>query len=176
MSEELEYVIKDNKVDTTETDKKMDALRKKADLLGISYNAKIGMAKLKAKIDMFIEDKGGNDPVNEVSVGPNKTISDIEADAKTPMLVIVRDLDATQQNDPTIITNIGNKYFKIGCITKKAVEQIVPKAVVSAIRAKTMVQWIDEKHAITKRPTGNRVAQTSKRYSIEVIEEDVRVK
>lgn len=170
MSEEL-----DNKVDTTEEDKKMDALRKKADLLGITYNAKIGMAKLKAKIDLFIEDQGGDEPVNESSEGPDKLVQTAEQKAKQPLLVVVKDLDAGQQNDPTIITNIGNKFFKIGCITQKDTEQLVPRAVVEALKAKTMVQWVDEKHAITKRPTGNRVARTTARYNIQILDENPKI-
>ena len=169
-------MIEDNKVDTPKVDKLLDAMRKKADLLGITYNANIGLVNLKAKVDSFIEDKGGNEPVNETSAGPNNTITNAEKIAKTPQLVIIRDLDASQQNDPTIIKNIGNKHFKIGCIIKKGVEQFVPKAVVDDCRAQTMVQFVDELHAITKRPTGNRVTRTTKRYSIEMINEDASPK
>ena len=169
----------DNKVDTelSKEDKLLADLKKKADLLGITYNVKIGFDKLKAKVELFLqEDEDKTEAVNEVSVGPNKSVLDIEADAKAPMLVIVRDLDAGQQNDPTIVTNIGNKFFKIGCITQKDVEQLVPRAVVEALKAKTMVQWVDEKHAITKRPTGNRVARTTARYNIQILDENPEVK
>lgn len=169
MSEE----IKDNTVDNT---KLLEDLKKKADLLGLSYNKQIGFDKLKAKVDLFlIEDEKGNEPINETSVGPNKSIADIEKRAKEPLLVIVKDLDAGQQNDPTIVTNIGNSYFKIGCITKKDVEQLVPRAVVDALKAKTMVQWVDEKHAITKRPTGNRVARTTSRYNVQILDENPKI-
>lgn len=171
MSEE----IKDNTVDNQ--DKLLADLKKKADLLGIKYNPQIGFDKLKAKVDLFLqEDEKSSVPVNETSVGPNRSIASIEAEAKKPMLVIVKDLDASQQNDPTIVTNIGNKFFKIGCITQKDKEQLVPKAVVDALRAKTMVQWVDEKHAITKRPTGNRVARTTARYNIIVVDENPEIK
>ena len=170
MSEEI--VNEDNKVDES---KLLDRLKTKADLLGISYNAKIGLKSLQSKVDKFLEEQGGNEPVNETSVGPNKSIADMETAAKKPWLVIVNDLDAGQQNDPTIITNIGNKYFKVGCITKKAEEQLVPVCVVEALEAKTMVQWVDEKHAITKRPTGNRVAKTTKRYNIQILDKNPKV-
>lgn len=173
MSKDANIEVEDNKVDES---KLLDALKKKADLLGISYNAKIGIKALKTKVDAFIEEQGGNEPVNESSVGPSKSIHDLERKAKAPVLVIVKDLDATQQNDPTIVTNIGNKYFKIGCITQKDVEQLVPRAVVTALQAKTMVQWVDEKHAITKRPTGNRVARTTARYNIQILDENPKVK
>jgi hypothetical protein len=109
------------------------------------------------------------------SVGPNKSVIDIEKAAKKPMLVIVNDLDASQQNDPTIVTNIGNKFFKIGCITQKGIEQLVPTAVVDALKAKTMVQWVDDKHAITKRPTGNRVAKTTARYNIQILDANPKI-
>ena len=165
--------INDNKVDT---EKLMADLKKKADLLGIKYNAKIGFEKLKMKVELFLEAQEGDEPINESSVGPDKHVQDIERRAKEPLLVIVKDLDATQQNDPTIVTNIGNSYFKIGCITQKGKEQLVPRAVVEELQTKTMVEWVDEKHAITKRPTGNRVARTTKRYSIQILDENPEIK
>lgn len=158
----------DNKVD------KLSELKKKADMMGVSYNANIGFDKLKAKLDGLIkEDESVNGVVDTTtSVGPNKSIADIEAKAKAPILAIVKDLDASQQNDPTIITNIGNAYFKIGCITQKNKEQLVPRAVVDELESKTMIEWVDEKHAITKRPTGNRVVRTTKRYAIQILDEN----
>ena len=164
----------DNKVDEA---KLLEDLKKKADLLGVTYNKQIGFEKLKLKVDLFLkEDEESNEVAKTTSsVGPNKSIADIEAEAKKPMLVIVKDLDATQQNDPTIVMNIGNKFFKIGCIIQKDKEQIAPKAVIESLKAKTMVQWVDEKHAITKRPTGNRVARTTARYNITVLDENPKV-
>ena len=167
MSEE----IVDNKVDDTEL---LNRLKQKADLLGITYNSKIGLEKLKLKVDLFLEEQEEPTPVNESSVGPNNKVREAEQKAKKPMLVIVRDLDPTQQNDPTIVQNIGNKYFKIGCIVKKDVEQLVPTAIVNALKAKTMIRWVDEKHFITKRPTGNRVAQTTARYNIQILDANPR--
>jgi len=171
----MSEVIEDNKIDEPKTEKRLDALKKKADLLGITYPKNIGETKLKEKIDLHMEDMGGNEVTNEVSVGPDQKIRDLEAKAKKPMLVIVNDLDSSQLSDPTIVTNIGNKYFKVGCITQKGKEQIVPSAVVEALKAKTMVQWEDETHAITKRPTGNRVARTSKRFNITIVDENPKM-
>ena len=104
MSEEI---IKDNKVDT-QNDKLFADLKKKADLLGVKYSVNIGFDKLKTKVDLFLEEQ--DDDVKTVSSkGPNKKVLTIEQDARHPLLVIVSDLDASQQNDPTIVTNIGNK-------------------------------------------------------------------
>ena len=170
MSEEI---IKDNKVDT-QNDKLFADLKKKADLLGVKYSINIGFDKLKTKVDLFLEEQ--DDDVKTVSSkGPNKKVLTIEQDARHPLLVIVSDLDASQQNDPTIVTNIGNKFFKIGCITQKGIEQLVPKAVVEALKAKTMVQWVDERHAMTKRPTGNRVAKTTARYNIQILDTNPKI-
>ena len=172
MSEDIKV---DNKVDTTKNDKLFADLKKKADLLGVKYSTNIGFEKLKLKVELFLEEKDETVKTTK-SVGPNKSVIDLETEAKKPMLVIVKDLDATQQNDPTIATNIVNKYFKIGCITQKDKEQLVPAAVVEAIRAKTMVQMVDEKHALTKRPTGNKVARTTARYNVMIIDENPGIK
>lgn len=168
MSEE----IVDNKVDDAE---KLERLKQKADLLGITYNAKIGFDKLKLKVDLFLEEQEDKTPVNESSVGPSNKILSLEQEAKKPVYAVVKDLDPSQQNDPTIVVNIGNKYFKIGCIVTKGKAELIPNAIIEALKAKTMVEWVDEKHAITKRPTGNRVARTTKRYSIEIIDKDAKV-
>ena len=170
MSEEI---VEDNKVDT-QNDKLFADLKKKADLLGVKYSVNIGFDKLKTKVELFLEDQE-DEVITTKSVGPNKSVMDIEKAAKKPMLVIINDLDASQQNDPTIVTNIGNKFFKIGCITQKGIEQLVPTAVVDALRAKTMVQWMDDKHAITKRPTGNRVAKTTARYNIQILDANPKI-
>ena len=168
MSEE----IVDNKVDESE---KLERLKQKADLLGITYNAKIGFEKLKLKVDLFLEEQEGETPVNESSTGPNNKILSLEQQAKKPVYATVKDLDPSQQNDPTIVVNIGNKFFKVGCIVEKGKPQLIPNAVVEALRAKTMIEWVDEKHAITKRPTGNRVASTTKRYNIEIIDANPKI-
>lgn len=168
MSEE----IVDNKVDDAE---KLERLKQKADLLGIKYNPSIGFDKLKLKVDLFLEEQEDKTPVNESSVGPSNKILSLEQEAKKPVYAVVKDLDPSQQNDPTIVVNIGNKYFKIGCIVTKGKAELIPNAIIEALKAKTMVEWVDEKHAITKRPTGNRVARTTKRYSIEIIDKDAKV-
>lgn len=168
MSEE----IVDNKVDDSE---KLERLKQKADLLGIIYNAKIGFEKLKLKVDLFLEEQEDKTPVNESSVGPSNKILTLEQSAKKPIYAVVKDLDPSQQNDPTIVMNIGNKFFKIGCIVTKGRAELIPNAIVEALKAKTMIEWVDEKHAITKRPTGNRVARTTKRYAIEILDANPKI-
>ena len=168
MSEE----IVDNKVDESE---KLERLKQKADLLGIKYNPSIGFDKLKLKVDLFLEEQEDKTPVNESSVGPSNKILTLEQSAKKPIYAVVKDLDPSQQNDPTVVVNIGNKFFKIGCIVTKGRAELIPNAIVEALKAKTMIEWVDEKHAITKRPTGNRVARTTKRYAIEILDANPKV-
>lgn len=161
---------KDNKVDDS---KLLEDLKIKADLLGIKYSPNIGLAKLKDKVDLFMQENTEETaPENEVSVGPNKSVFLAEQEARKPIYCVVKDLDASQQNDPTIVKNVGNKYFKIGCIVKKGVPQLVPAAILKAIRGATMIEWVNERHPITKRPTGNKVARTAKRYSVEILDEN----
>ena len=168
MSEE----IVDNKVDDTE---KLERLKQKADLMGIKYNPNIGFDKLKTKMDLVLEEQEEKTPVNESSVGPSKGVLSKEEAARKPVYAIVKDLDPSQQNDPTVVVNIGNKFFKIGCIVEKGKAQLIPNAVIQALKAKTMIEWVDQKHAITKRPTGNRVARTTKRYAIEILDANPKI-
>ena len=168
MSEE----IVDNKVDDSE---KLERLKQKADLMGVKYNPSIGFDKLKLKVDLFLEEQEDKTPVNESSVGPSNKILTLEQSAKKPIYAVVKDLDPSQQNDPTVVVNIGNKFFKIGCIVTKGRAELIPNAIVEALKAKTMIEWVDEKHAITKRPTGNRVARTTKRYAIEILDANPKI-
>lgn len=164
----------DNKVDNS---KLLADLKQKADLLGVKYNPNIGFDKLKNKVDMFLaEQEDENEtPINESSVGPSSKIVAAEEAARKPLYVLIKDLDPTQQNDPTIVKNVGNKYFKIGAIVEKNKPQLVPTAIVNAIKMDTMIEWTDQKHAITKRPTGNKIAKTTKRYNIQILDENPKI-
>ena len=168
-----EVVIEDNKIDES---KKLESLKKKADLMGIKYPSNIGIKGLKTKVDAHVEDLGGsNEVTDETSVGPNKTIYDLEQEARSPMLCIVTDLDPKCKDILVETINVGNKFFKIGCMVQKDKEQLIPKAIVEALRAKTMVGMVDEQHAVTKRPTGNKRAKTSKRYAVQVLDANPKV-
>jgi len=163
----------DNKIDKS---KLLADLKTKADLLGVKYNPNIGFDKLKTKVDLFLKEQEKEEtPVNESSVGPSNTILDLEKKARAPIYAVVKDLDPSQQNDPTIVVNIGNKYFKIGAIVEKSKPQLIPSAIVKALEAKTMIEWVDQKHAITKRPTGNKIARTTKRYNINILDDKPKV-
>ena len=153
----------------------IDVLKAKADLLGVTYHPNIGGEKLKAKIDLHLEEvetklePETETPANVKSVGPNKTVKDIEKEARKPVRCIITDNDPAEQSNPTIVHTIQNKYFKIGVIIKKDEEQDVPSAVVKALKAKTMVKWVNSINNITKRPTGNKVPTTKKRFNIQLI-------
>ena len=157
---------------TDESSYDMEALRSKATLLGISFNARIGGKKLKEKIDLHIKDMEMADVVEEPKVGvtskgPSNKIRQIEKAARKKVLVIITDTDSRDIDNPTIVHGVLNNYFKIGpVIIKKEEEQWVPKAIVEGLKQKTMIKMVPSINNITKRPTGNKVAEVRKRYSI----------
>lgn len=173
----------DNKIEetvtTTETapEYDMEALKSKADLLGIKYSGNIGGKKLKEKIDLHLVemDKTETENVTETkvgatSVGPNKKIQTAEQKARALETVIITDNDITDGDNPTIVFGVMNSRFKVGpVVIKKEVEQDVPHCIVEALKSKTMVKWVNAINTITKRPTGNKIPTTKRRYSIEYI-------
>lgn len=175
----------DNKIDETvkptETAKAieydMDALKSKADLLGVKYSGNIGGKKLKEKIDLHLvsmetkDTKGITESkVGATSVGPNKKVLTAEQKAREIVRVIFTDNDVTDSDNPTIVHGVMNARFKVGpVIIKKEEEQDVPRCIVEALKGKTMVKWLNAINAITKRPTGNKIPTTKRRYTIEYV-------
>jgi hypothetical protein len=175
MSEETKN---DSKIDEVKLADMLEALKAKADLLGIKYKGNIGLETLKAKIDAFKPKDDEVDDEEEETSQTKKPMSFDEqiAEAKRKALklerVIITDLDASQAEDPTIPYNVGNAYFKIGVVIRKDVEQNVPHCIVEALKLKTMVKWKAAINNITKRPTGNKIPVTKKRYSIAYVDKD----
>lgn len=175
----------DNKIEETvkptETAKvieyDMEALKSKADLLGIKYSGNIGSKKLKEKIDLHLVSMEAKDTesvtesqVGATSVGPNKKVLTAEQKARQLVRVIFTDNDVTDSDNPTIVHGVINARFKVGpVIIRKEEEQDVPHCIVEALKGKTMVKWVNAINAITKRPTGNKIPTTKRRYSIEYI-------
>lgn len=175
----------DNKIEETTTQEEtatvieydMEALKSKADLLGIKYSGNIGGKKLKEKIDLHLvsmsdeETEGVTESkVGAVSVGPSKKILTAEQKARQLVRVIFTDNDVSDADNPTIVHGVLNAKFKVGpVIIRKEEEQDVPFCIVEALKGKTMVKWVNAINTITKRPTGNKIPTTKKRYSIEYI-------
>ncbi len=168
----------DNKIEELETTEyDMEALKSKATLMGITFHPNIGGAKLKEKIDLHLHEMKDDDlkdveetKVGAKSVGPNKKILSAEQKARKPITVIITDNDIADGDNPTIVFGVLNTMFKVGpVIIKKEEVQDVPFCIVEALKAKTMVKWVNAINNITKRPTGNKIPQIKKRYNIEYI-------
>ncbi len=172
---------KDSKVESeplgTEIEYDMEALRSKAKMFGIDFHPKIGGKKLKEKIDSHIREIELSDVIKESSVGtatagPNNRIREAELAARAESLVIISDLDIRDADNPTIVMGVMNSFFKIGpVIIKKDEEQLVPKAIIEALKVKTMIKMIPSINNITKRPTGNKVPVTRNRYTVQFIKD-----
>lgn len=167
----------DSKIEKTKPQYDMEALKSKADLLGIKYSGNIGGKKLKEKIDLHLVEITGDEieettetKVGATSVGPSKKIQSAEEKARELVTVIINDNDVSDADNPTIVHGVMNALFKVGpVVIKKEVEQDIPFCIVEALKAKTMVKWVNAINNITKRPTGNKVPTTRKRYTIEYI-------
>lgn len=150
----------------------MEALRSKATLMGIDFHPKIGGKKLKEKIDTHVRDMELEDVVVEsvtgvTSKGPNLSIRELEKKARELVLVEISDNDIIDVDNPTIVHGVMNAYFKIGpVIITKERQQQVPRAILEALKKKTMIKWVPSINTVTKRPTGNKVAETRRRYNI----------
>lgn len=167
----------DNKIEETKPQYDMEALKSKADLLGVKYSGNIGGKKLKEKIDLHLKDMVEEETegvtetqTGDTSVGPNKKVLSAEQKARELVTVIINDNDVSDADNPTIVHGVMNAMFKVGpVVIKKEVEQDVPFSIVEALKAKTMVKWVNAINNITKRPTGNKVPTTRKRYTIEYV-------
>ncbi len=169
---------KDSKVEETHEIKyDMEALKSKAGLMGIKFSPNIGGAKLKEKIDLHLEEMSENETkdvtetqVGTTSVGPNKKVLTAEQKARRLVTVIITDNDSAEVDNPTIVFGVLNTRFKVGpVVIKKEAEQDVPFCIVEALKVKTMVKWENAINAITKRPTGNKVPTTKRRYNIQYV-------
>ena len=151
----------------------LTALKSKADLLGIKYPNNISGAKLKDKIDLHMVDIEGDADKSSVgvkSVGPRQSIHDIEREARKPITVIILDNDSSDLDNPTVIAGVENAYFKVGpVIIKKDVEQDVPACIVESLKHKTMIKWVPSINQMTKKPTGNKIAEHRPRYTIQYV-------
>lgn len=167
----------DSKIEETKSQYDMEALKSKADLLGIKYSGNIGGKKLKEKIDLHFkemteEEIEGVDKTQTgaISIGPNKKVLSAEQKARQLITVIINDNDVSDADNPTIVHGVMNAMFKVGpVVIRKEAEQDVPFCIVEALKAKTMVKWVNAINNITKRPTGNKVPTTRKRYTIEYV-------
>lgn len=168
----------DNTIDTEpkEIEYDIEELKIKADLLGVSYNPRIGGKKLKAKIDLHMSEiDTKKEEVTETktgakSIGPNKTVRQLEKEARRLISVIVTDNNPIDIDNPTIVIGVENSYFKIGpVIIRKDEEQLIPKAILASLKAKTMVKWVPSINTMTKRPTGNKIAERKSRYNIQYL-------
>ena len=173
---------KDNKIDTeskatktVETEYDMEALHAKANMLGVSYSNRIGGKKLKEKIDLHMKDVESKEDISKSevgvkSIGPNNKVKEAEKAARKLITVIIVDNNVLDVDNPTIIHGVQNSFFKVGpVIIRKDTEQEVPQAIVTALKAKTMVKWVPSVNSITKRPTGNKIPKTMKRYNIQYV-------
>ena len=169
----------DNKVEETKEEIQeitydIEALKAKADLMNIKYSGNIGGKKLKEKIDLHLTEMDATETegvteskIGAKSVGPNKKVLSSEQKAREIKTVIITDNDTSDGDNPTIVFGVLNSRFKVGpVIIRKEEEQDVPHCIVEALKAKTMIKWVNAINNITKRPTGNKIPVTKRRYNI----------
>lgn len=150
----------------------LEDAKAKAKLLGITFHPQIGLTKLKDKINLHLQEFQEEETPTETKVGikskgPRKTVKDFEDAARKQHRVIITDNDPLDIENPTIIQGVQNAYFKVGpVIIRKDTEQFVPHCVLESLKSKTMIKWVPSINTMTKKPTGNKVAEVRKRYNI----------
>jgi len=153
----------------------MEALKEKAGLLGIKFQSNISGPKLKEKIDLHMKEIEDTNSVDESSVGvksvgPSNAIREAELKARKGVMVIITDNDPLDVDNPTIIKGVQNAYFKVGpVIIKKDEEQLVPACIVEALSVQSMVKWVPSINNMTRKPTGNKIAEHRNRYNIQYL-------
>lgn len=136
----------------------LQALKNKADMLGLTYHPSIGLEKLQEKIKAKMEEQPSEDPVDAGKV-ENSGESDAVVQAREAgrlIRVIVNTRDKNKQDWPGEIVSAGNS--KVGFFKKYipyGTEWHVPKIILNTLRSKKTQIFntvIDSKGNKTKVP------------------------
>lgn len=150
---------------------KLQALKNKADMLGLTYHPSIGEDKLKEKVDAKMAEQPTTDPVDEGQVpvlAEGNSRASKRKDASQLVRVRIQSMDPNKKDWPGEIFSVGNstvgffkKYIPFGS------DWHIPKIIFNTIRDKkcqTFVPKIDSKGNKTKIPLMIRA------YNVEVLD------
>ena len=123
---------------------KMQALKNKADMLGLTYHPSIGLDKLKEKVDNKMAEKPTIDPVSNGAVTTAETVaSDKRREASKLVRLVINSRDPNKKDWPGEIFSVGNrtagfykKYVPYG------IEWHVPQIIFNTIRDKKVQVFI----------------------------------
>ncbi|AUR82504.1 coil containing protein [Vibrio phage 1.152.O._10N.222.46.E1] len=156
--------------DTTE-DLKLQTLKKKADMLGVTYHPSIGMDKLKEKVDAKMAETPTTDPVNDGAIkvldkGGEATAKRREASKLVRIIINTR--DPNKKDWPGEIFSVGNrtagfykKYVPYG------IEWHVPQIIFNTIRDKKVQIFVASTDSKGRKIKAPRIISA---YSVEVLD------
>lgn len=148
----------------------LQALKNKADMLGVTYHPSIGIEKLKEKVDAKMADLPTEDPVDDGSINgmsPGEYKVHKRKEAGELVRVVITSMDANKKDWPGEIFSVGNgqvgffkKYVPYGHAWH------VPRIILNTIESKRtqiFVPIIDSKGNKTKEP------RLVKAYTVDVL-------
>ena len=130
----------------TNDDLKLQALKKKADMLGLTYHPSIGMDKLKAKVDEKMAENPDKDPVSDGAIKVLDQGGEAEVkrrEASKLVRVVINSRDPNKKDWPGEIFSVGNrtagfykKYIPYGT------EWHIPQIIFNTIRDKKVQVFV----------------------------------
>lgn len=147
----------------------LQALKRKADMLGVTYHPSIGMDKLKEKVDAKMAEQPTTDPLDSGAVPQvNKSKIEKHREASELVRVIVNTRDPNKKDWPGEILSVGNstvgffkKYIPYGA------EWHVPKIIVNTLKDKKVQIFIPK---VDSRGNKTKVPKLINSYTIEELE------
>lgn len=146
---------------------KLQALKSKADMLGLTYHPNIGLDKLKEKVDAKMAEQPSEDPVDagEVPSGISKAEKHKEAGKLVRILLNTR--DPNKKDWPGEIFSVGNsavgffkKYVPYGT------EWHVPQIIVNSLKSKKVQVFISK---VDARGNKTKEGKLIPAYNLEVL-------
>lgn len=148
---------------------KLQALKTKADMLGVTYHPNIGLDKLKEKVDAKMADLPKEDP-KDTGIVPHLEKSKIEKHRECARLVrvIVNTRDPNKKDWPGEILSVGNstvgffkKYIPYGT------EWHIPNIMIETLKGKKVQIFVPK---IDSRGNKTKIPKLINAYTIEELE------
>ena len=149
----------------------LQALKNKADMLGITYHPSIGLEKLKEKVEAKLAEQPKEDPLDAGTVPhlqPKESHQDKVLRASKLVRVIVNTRDQNKQDWPGEIISAGNstvgffkKYIPFGS------EWHVPQIILNTLRSKKTQVFIPK---VDSKGNKTKVPKLINAYTIEVLD------
>lgn len=149
-------------------DLKLKALKKKAEMLGLTFHPTIGLEKLKEKVDAKLAEIPDTDPITTGAIKPEAAGTEKRREAAKLVRLVISSRDPNKKDWPGEIFSVGNrtagfykKYVPYGT------EWHVPQIIFNTIRDKKVQVFVASHDSKGRKIKVPRIIPA---YSIEVLE------